>query len=91
MSVARILLVDDEEELRRSTAQALELSGFEVETFSNAEQVLEHVGYAFPGVVISDIRMPGMDGMTLLQRIREIDAEVPVIVVTGHGDVPLAV
>jgi two-component system C4-dicarboxylate transport response regulator DctD len=91
VSVARILLVDDEEELRRSTAQALELSGFEVETFSNAEQVLEHVGYAFPGVVISDIRMPGMDGMTLLQRIREIDAEVPVIVVTGHGDVQLAV
>ena len=91
MSEAKILLIDDEEELRRATAQALELSGFEVETFTGAESILERVGYSFPGVVVSDIRMPGMDGMTLLQRIREIDTEVPVIVVTGHGDVRLAV
>ncbi len=91
MSEARILLVDDEEELRRSTAQALELSGFEVDTFASADQVLELIGYSFSGVVVSDIRMPGMDGMTLLEKIREIDAEVPVILVTGHGDVQLAV
>ncbi|MGH6807184.1 MAG: sigma-54-dependent transcriptional regulator, partial [Ensifer adhaerens] len=51
----------------------------------------EFIGFSFPGVVISDIRMPGMDGMTFLQRIREIDVEVPVILVTGHGDVQLAV
>lgn len=87
----RILLVDDEEELRRSTAQALELSGFNVQTLSSAEQALELAGYAFDGVIVSDIRMPGMDGMTLLQRIRELDAEIPVILVTGHGDVQLAV
>jgi len=91
MSEARILLVDDEEELRRSTAQALELSGFDVDTFASADQVLELIGYSFSGVVVSDIRMPGMDGMTLLEKIREIDAEVPVILVTGHGDVQLAV
>lgn len=87
----RILLVDDEEELRRSTAQALELSGFTVQTLSSGEQALELAGYAFDGVIVSDIRMPGMDGMTLLQRIRELDAEIPVILVTGHGDVQLAV
>ncbi|KQS98001.1 MULTISPECIES: sigma-54-dependent transcriptional regulator [unclassified Rhizobium] len=91
MSEARILLIDDEEEMRRSTAQALQLFGLEVDTFSSAEDVLELVGYSFAGVVISDIRMPGMDGMTLLQRIREVDAEIPVILVTGHGDVQLAV
>jgi two-component system C4-dicarboxylate transport response regulator DctD len=91
MSEPRILLVDDEEELRRSTAQALELSGFDVDTFASADQVLELIGYSFSGVVVSDIRMPGMDGMTLLEKIREIDAEVPVILVTGHGDVQLAV
>lgn len=91
MNASRILLVDDEEELRRSTAQALELQGFEVLTFASAEHVLELIGYSFSGVVVSDIRMPGMDGMTLLHRIREIDAEVPVILVTGHGDVQLAV
>lgn len=91
MTGARILLIDDEEEMRRSSAQALELFGLEVDTFSSAEPVLELVGYSFDGVVVSDIRMPGMDGMTLLQRIREVDAEVPVILVTGHADVQLAV
>lgn len=91
MSGSRILLIDDEEEMRRSSAQALELYGLEVDTFSSAERVLELVGYAFDGVVVSDIRMPGMDGMTLLQRIREVDPEVPVILVTGHADVQLAV
>jgi len=87
----RVLLVDDEEELRRSTAQALELFGLNVQTFSNADHVLELTGFGFDGVVVSDIRMPGIDGMTLLHRIRELDAEIPVILVTGHGDVQLAV
>jgi two-component system, NtrC family, C4-dicarboxylate transport response regulator DctD len=91
MTGGRILLIDDEEEMRRSSAQALELFGLEVDTFSSAEPVLELVGYAFDGVVVSDIRLPGMDGMTLLQRIREVDPEVPVILVTGHADVQLAV
>lgn len=91
MSDARVLLVDDEEEMRHSTAQALGLFGLDVDTFSSAEDVLELTGYSFSGVVVSDIRMPGMDGMTLLQRIREVDAEIPVILVTGHGDVQLAV
>lgn len=88
---ATVLLIDDEEELRRSTAQALELQDLAVETFAAAEDVLARVGYGFAGVVVSDIRMRGMDGMTLLQRVREIDHEIPVILVTGHGDVQLAV
>jgi two-component system C4-dicarboxylate transport response regulator DctD len=91
MSETRVLLVDDEEEMRHSTAQALGLFGLDVDTFSSAENVLELIGYSFSGVVVSDIRMHGMDGMTLLQRIREVDAEIPVILVTGHGDVQLAV
>ena len=91
MNGQRVLLVDDEEELRRSTAQALELFGLHVQTFSHADHVLELTGFGFDGVVVSDIRMPGMDGMTLLHRIRELDAEIPVILVTGHGDVQLAV
>ncbi|MXN53457.1 response regulator [Shinella sp. AETb1-6] len=89
--MSRILLIDDEEEMRRSSAQALELFGMEVDTFASAEPVLERVGYSFDGVVVSDIRMPGMDGMTLLQRVRELDAEIPVILLTGHADVQLAV
>ncbi|HEX2146239.1 MAG TPA: response regulator, partial [Pseudorhizobium sp.] len=91
MTEQRVLLVDDEEELRRSTTQALELFGLSVDSFATAEQVLELIGFSFSGVVVTDIRMPSMDGMTLLHRIRELDPEIPVILVTGHGDVQLAV
>lgn len=91
MTQQRVLLVDDEEELRRSTAQALGLFGLSVHTFASADPVLELIGFSFEGVVVTDIRMPGMDGMSLLHRIRELDPEIPVILVTGHGDVQLAV
>lgn len=91
MSRSRVLLVDDVEDMRISTAQALGLHDLEVETFSAAEDVLAHVGPGFGGVVVTDIRMEGMDGMTLLQRVREIDHDIPVILITGHGDVQLAV
>ena len=91
MNSGMVLLVDDEEDLRLSTSQALELYGLQVKTFSSAEEVLARTGFGFDGIVVSDIRMPGMDGMTLLQRIREVDPEIPVILVTGHADVQLAV
>lgn len=91
MKPALVLLIDDEDELRRSTAQALDLSGFEVRDLASAERALDLVTPGFNGVVVTDIRMPGMDGMTLMGRIREIDADIPVILTTGHGDVQLAV
>jgi two-component system C4-dicarboxylate transport response regulator DctD len=91
MKQAVILLVDDEDELRRSTAQSLDLAGFAVRDFANAEGALDFVTQGFNGVVVTDIRMPGMDGMTLMGRVREIDADIPVILATGHGDVQLAV
>ena len=93
MTGSRILLIDDEEEMRRSSAQALQLFELDVDTFSSAEPVLELVGYAFDGVVVSDIRMPGMDGMELLRQLNSASGvrKLPVIVMTGHGDVPLAV
>lgn len=91
MNMSRVLLIDDEEDLRLSTAQALELAGLDVVTVDHADHVFELIGYSFDGVIVSDIRMPGMDGMTLLQKVRELDAEIPVILVTGHGDVQLAV
>lgn len=87
----RVLLVDDDAAMRLSTAQALDLEGFEVEELPDAQSALDRVGFGFEGVVISDIRMPGMDGLTLMNRIRDIDPEIPVILITGHGDVQLAV
>lgn len=91
MSRLRILLVDDEPEVRAATAQALELAGFQVQTFAVAERALEMTGHGFPGIVLTDIRMPGMDGLSLMTRIHDIDRDIPVILMTGHGDVQLAV
>jgi two-component system, NtrC family, C4-dicarboxylate transport response regulator DctD len=91
MTPLRILLVDDEPDLRASTVQALDLAGFAVQDFSAPERIMDLVSFGFPGVVLTDIRMPGMDGLTLMNRIHEIDRDIPVILITGHGDVQLAV
>lgn len=91
MSRGRVLFVDDEEHLRAASRQALEIGGFEVECLESAERALGHVSEAFDGVIVSDIRMPGMDGMAFLKAAREIDPDLPVVLITGHGDVQLAV
>ncbi|MFN3823891.1 MAG: sigma-54-dependent transcriptional regulator [Pseudorhodobacter sp.] len=91
MSFGRVLLVDDEPDLRASTAQALDLAGFAVQDFAGGDRVPDLVSFGFPGIVLTDIRMPGIDGLTLMNRIHEIDREIPVILITGHGDVQLAV
>lgn len=91
MTRARVLLVEDDDQMRRSTEQALDLAGLAVTAFASAEEVLDHAGPGLHGVVLSDIRMPGMDGMTLLQRLRDVDPDLPVILITGHAEVSLAV
>ncbi len=91
MSEETVLFVDDEEHLRLAAAQTLDLAELSARCFADAEAALAHVGRAFPGVLVTDIRMAGMDGLTLMRRCLEIDPEFPVILVTGHGDVELAV
>jgi len=88
---SQIILVDDEEDVRLSTQQALELEDLTVNAYARPERALDYVSSTFAGVVVSDIRMPRMDGMQLLTAVREIDETIPVILVTGHGDIPLAV
>ncbi|RME14489.1 MAG: sigma-54-dependent Fis family transcriptional regulator, partial [Alphaproteobacteria bacterium] len=87
----KIAIVDDEQDMRQSISQWLALSGFDTETFPSAEAALKAVGPNYPGAVISDIRMPGMDGMTFLKKLMSLDSALPVIMITGHGDVPMAV
>lgn len=91
MSRGRVFIVDDEEDLREALVQAASLAGFDAVGLAGTEAALELAGYGFAGVIVSDIRMPGIDGMTLLGRLHDIDPELPVILMTGHGDVPLAV
>ena len=87
----KVLFIDDEKHIRIANRQTLELGGFDVQCFSNAEQILPILSLDWPGVVVCDIRMPGMDGLTLLQKARTIDRDLPVILITGHGDISMAV
>ena len=91
MRPARVLLIDDDAAMRASTEQVLDLAGLLVTSFGSAEEALDHAGPGLNGVVLSDIRMPGMDGMTLLQRLGDLDPDLPVILITGHAEVQLAV
>jgi len=86
-----IAIVDDEEDMRQSISQWLSLSGYNTETYASAELALAALGPDYPGIVISDIKMPGMDGMAFLKRLMSLDNALPVILITGHGDVPMAV
>ncbi len=87
----KVAIVDDEADMRQSISQWLALSGFDTETFASAEEALKTLGADYPGIVVSDIKMPGMDGMALLKRLMGMDSGLPVIMITGHGDVPMAV
>lgn len=91
MDHATVLLIDDEDDLRTSLSQGLELSGQDVFASSQPEDVLERINRDFYGVLVSDIRMPGTDGFTVMKQAFEIDPALPVVLITGHGDVPLAV
>ncbi|HBV55791.1 MAG TPA: DNA-binding response regulator [Rhodobacteraceae bacterium] len=87
----KIAIVDDEQDMRQSISQWLALSGYDTETFASAEDALKGIGADYPGIVISDIKMPGMDGMQFLKKLMGADSALPVIMITGHGDVPMAV
>ena len=87
----QVLLIDDDPHLRLALSQTLDLAGLRVLALDNAQGVAARLGRDWPGVVVSDIRMPGLDGLQLLAQIHERDPELPVLLITGHGDVPLAV
>ena len=84
-------VVDDDEAMRDSMAFLLRAANFQVQTYPAATDFLEALPKIKAGCVVTDVRMPGMSGIELLQRLRELKVSVPVIVVSGHGDVPLAV
>tara|TARA_Y100001935_G_scaffold50993_1_gene42524 strand:+ start:934 stop:2256 length:1323 start_codon:yes stop_codon:yes gene_type:complete len=87
----KVAVIDDERDMRLSITQWLALSGYEPESFASAEDAIVNIGPNYPGVVVTDIKMPGMDGMKLLKKLMGQDSTLPVILITGHGDVPMAV
>jgi two-component system response regulator FixJ len=84
-------IVDDDEGLRESLAFLLRSASLEVRSFESAKAFLDKLPHAMPGCVITDVRMPDMSGIELLRRLKELKVGVPVIVITGHGDIALAV
>jgi two-component system C4-dicarboxylate transport response regulator DctD len=85
-----IRFVDDDAKLREVNIESLELEGLTARPFAGAEEALADIDPNFAGIFISDIRMPRVDGLALLARVRAIDPEIPVILITGHADVPMA-
>lgn len=90
-SVNQVVFIDDDDVLRDANVQTLQLAGLEVLAFAAAETALAALPEDFPGVVVSDIRMPGMDGRQLFRRLKAQDADLPVVLITGHADVSEAV
>ncbi|PLX90544.1 MAG: DNA-binding response regulator [Desulfuromonas sp.] len=86
-----VYLVDDDADMRAATGQWLELAGYQVQMFAEAPLALERIGADLEGVVVSDVRMPKMDGMTFLHHLNDLDRDLPVVLVTAHGDVQMAV
>lgn len=86
-----VYVVEDDDAVRRSLALLLRSEGHQVESFTSAEVFLDALEHLRPGCVISDIRMPGMDGLQLQDELARRRTNLPVIIVTGHGDVPMAV
>lgn len=86
-----VIHIDDEEAILKSTRQWLSLSGFKVKSYLNASDALQQLSTDEACVVVSDITMPGMDGMELARRCHQLDPDLPVILVTAHGDISMAV
>lgn len=86
-----VALVEDDSDMRAATSQLLSLNGFEVRAFVDAAAALAGIGGDFAGVVVTDVRMPGMSGIELFGLLHDRDPELPVVLITGHGDVEMAV
>lgn len=91
MSERVVHVIDDDEAMRDSLAFLLESVDMSVKTYASAVEFLEGLADLAPGCIVTDVRMPEMNGLELVRRLRQAGAPHPVIVITGHGDVPLAV
>jgi two-component system C4-dicarboxylate transport response regulator DctD len=86
-----VLFVDDEAPMREAVTQWLGLAGFDTLVHETAATALDTLSTDFAGILVTDLKMEGIDGLALLRHAQQVDSELPVIVITGHGDVPIAV
>ena len=86
-----VALIEDDADFRAALVERLEVEGLSVRPYPSGEAALTGIDADFPGVVVTDLRMPGLDGRQLLDRIQNLDPALPVILITGHGDIADAV
>ncbi|CAM5221202.1 Two-component system C4-dicarboxylate transport response regulator DctD OS=Castellaniella defragrans OX=75697 GN=HNR28_001904 PE=4 SV=1 [Castellaniella defragrans] len=91
MSPVDVMFVDDDADVRDANTQALDLQGVVVHPCAGAQEALASLTPEFPGVLVTDVRMADMDGLTLFRHVRRLDPDIPVILITGHGDIEMAV
>ncbi|MBK0023710.1 sigma-54 dependent transcriptional regulator [Brucella pseudogrignonensis] len=87
----RVMLVDDDMAFRTALADSFEIAGLDIETFGDGQSALANLSADFPGIVVTDIRMPKIDGHAVMEALLARDPELPVILMTGHGDIGMAV
>lgn len=87
----KVILIDDDKNARLGTEQTLELAGFKVQSFASASQALPQIVPGASLIVVCDVMLRGMDGLELQQRLHHLDPDIPVILITGHGNVNMAV
>ena len=89
--IAAVRVVDDDTSVREALGSLLRSAGFAVETFASAQEFLARPPSDLPGCLVLDVRLPGLSGLDLQQRMAELNIEMPIVFITGHGDVPTSV
>jgi two-component system response regulator FixJ len=87
----RIYLIDDQESVRHALGEMLSVFGFDVRTFDSADRFLATADTAAPGCIVADVKMPGTDGIELVSELARRKLNLPVVLISGHADVPMAV
>ncbi len=90
-AAGQIVVVDDDADVRKSLARLIAAAGWEVETLASADECLERLSYDRPACLVLDVRLPGLDGLALQERLIEDKISTPVVCITDHGDVPMSV
>ena len=91
MKTPTIFVIDDQASVRHAIGEMLTVFGFAVETFDSASDFLDKIASTRPGCIVADVRMPGMDGIALAGEVARRGIGIPVILISGHADVPMAV
>ena len=86
-----VFVVDDDAGVRRSLRRLISVAGWKVETFASADEFLERAPHDGPACLVLDVRLPGLDGLALQRRLAQSSSEIPIVFITGHGDIPMTV